>query len=130
MLLLNSLRQMARRATARRRGSRLALGRRSQSRRPAVEVLEDRTLLSIVYAAVAAGDATSHDAILWTRAQDSGTTQGIALTALVSTDQNFGSGVFYTGATDPTEDYIMKVEATGLESGTRYYYRFLAGDGT
>src|SRR5262249_42532741 len=40
------------------------------------------------------------------------------------------SGVFYTGATDPAEDYTLKVEATGLQSATRYYYRFLAGDGT
>src|SRR5262249_47601223 len=75
-------------------------------------------------------DATSNDAIIWTRAQDSGTTQGVPLTALVSTDQNFGSGVFYTGTTDPARDYTLKVDATGLQSGTRYYYRFVAGDGT
>src|SRR5262249_27988602 len=104
--------------------------RRSTGPRLVVEALEERCLPSVQYTAVAAGDPTSNDAILWTRAQDSSTTQGVSLTALVSTDQNFGSGVFYTGTTDPTRDYTLKVDATGLESATRYYYRFVAGDGT
>ena len=120
MFFANALRRM--RPQPRRRGPRA---------RPLVlEALEERCLPSVQNTAVAAGDPTSNDAILWTRAQDSGTTQGVPLTALVSTDQNFGSGVFYTGTTDPTRDYTLKVDATGLESGTRYYYRFVAGDGT
>ena len=127
MFLANVLRRMRSRA-ARSRGG--APARRSRARRLVLETLEERCLPSVQYTAVAAGDPSSNDAIIWTRAQDSGTTQGVPLTALVSTDQNFGSGVFYTGTTDPTRDYTLKVEATGLESGTRYYYRFVAGDGT
>src|SRR5262249_25691649 len=35
----------------------------------------------------------------------------------------------YLGRTDPAHDYTVKVDATGLRSGTPYYYRFLTGDG-
>jgi phosphodiesterase/alkaline phosphatase D-like protein len=45
----------------------------------------------IAYSAVAAGDATSNDAILWTRALDSTTPAAVNFTAQVSTDPNFGT---------------------------------------
>jgi phosphodiesterase/alkaline phosphatase D-like protein len=130
MFLANVLRRMRPRSARSRGGVRRAPGQRSRARPLVLEALEERCLLSVQFTAVAAGDATSNDAIIWTRAQDSSTTQGVPLIALVSTDQNFGSGVFYTGTTDPTRDYTLKVDATGLQSGTRYYYRFVAGDGT
>jgi phosphodiesterase/alkaline phosphatase D-like protein len=94
------------------------------------EHLETRLTPSASFLAVAAGDATSNDAILWTRAQDSSTTAGVPLDALVSTDPSLSSGLFYSGTTDPTQDYTIHVDATGLQSGTRYYYKFVATDGT
>src|SRR5262249_49945417 len=70
------------------------------------------------------------DAILWTRAQDSTTTLGVPVIALVSTDQGLSSGLYYSGVTDATQDYTIHLDATGLQSGTTYYYEFLAPDGT
>jgi phosphodiesterase/alkaline phosphatase D-like protein len=100
-------------------------------RRPLLlEILEDRLTPSVSFAAVAAGDATSNDAILWTRAIDSANPHGsVNLTALVSTDVNFSTGKVFAGHTDPNEDFTLKVDATDLESGTQYYYRFLTDDG-
>jgi phosphodiesterase/alkaline phosphatase D-like protein len=105
-----------------------------------LEELESRLNPSVSFLGVAAGDATSSDAILWTRTQDSaavanpttGYVPGIAVSlhALVSTDPALGSGVFYSGTTDPSHDYTIHLDATGLQSGTTYYYRFLALDGT
>jgi len=79
---------------------------------------------------VAAGDATEHDAILWTRALDPKQPRAVSLIAEVSTDPTFTViSATYLGRTDPARDYIVKVDATGLQSGTNYYYRFLSGDG-
>ena len=113
-------------------------------RRPAKnfiwEPLETRLTPSVSFLAVAAGDATSNNAILWTRTQDSAAVpnpttgyvpgKSVSLTALVSTDPKLGSGVFYTGATDPAQDYTIHLDATGLQSATTYYYKFLTADGT
>jgi phosphodiesterase/alkaline phosphatase D-like protein len=79
---------------------------------------------------VAAGDPTSHNAILWTRALDPQQPQAIDLIAEISTNSTFKQidGVFL-GRTDPSQDYTVKVNATGLHSGTQYYYRFLTGGG-
>jgi phosphodiesterase/alkaline phosphatase D-like protein len=105
-------------------------------RRLTLEALEDRMLLSsstpsaVQYTAVAAGDPTSHDAILWTRALDPQQPQALSLIAEVSTDPTFGLiNAVYLGRTNPDRNYTVKVDATGLRSGTQYYYRFLTGDG-
>src|SRR5262249_45877015 len=98
---------------------------------PTLEVLESRlTPNGVQYTAVAAGDPTSNDVILWTRALDPAQPQALNLIAEVSTDPTFQliDGVFL-GKTDPGRDYTMKVDATGLQSSTAYYYRFLTGDG-
>jgi alkaline phosphatase D len=94
---------------------------------PALEILEPRLILSALqYTAVAAGDPTSDGAILWTRALDSQQPQSLDLLAEVSTDPSFGViNAFYLGRTDPDRDYTVKVPASGLQSGTQYYYRFL-----
>src|SRR6516162_4602199 len=80
-----------------------------------VELLESRLAPAVSFLGVAAGDATSSDAILWTRTQDSaavpnpttGYVPGISVgvDALVSTDPALASGVFYSGTTDPNHDY-------------------------
>jgi 3-phytase/alkaline phosphatase D len=105
-----------------------------------VEHLEDRLVPTVTFLGVAAGDATSTDVILWTRTQDSaavpnqttGYVPGISvnLTALVSTDPAFGSGLSYNGTTDPNLDYTIHLDATGLQSGTNYYYEFMTPDGS
>jgi phosphodiesterase/alkaline phosphatase D-like protein len=95
-----------------------------------LETLEERLTPSISFLGVASGDATSSDAILWTRAQDSANPAGVPVTAVVSTDPGLASGQSYHGTTDPTQDYTIHLDATGLQSGTTYYYEFVAGDGT
>jgi phosphodiesterase/alkaline phosphatase D-like protein len=95
-----------------------------------VELLERRDTPSVSFLAVGSGDATSNDAILWTRAQDSATQAGVALTAQVTTDPTFASGLAFTGTTDPAQDYTIHLDTTGLQSGTRYFYRFVASDNT
>jgi phosphodiesterase/alkaline phosphatase D-like protein len=87
------------------------------------------------FSAVAAGDATSKDALLWTRTFDPATKKGLNsnLTAQVSTDANFSSIAFSykvpTRIDGLDHDGTAKVEATGLASGTKYYYRFLDAGG-
>jgi uncharacterized protein YjiK/2',3'-cyclic-nucleotide 2'-phosphodiesterase (5'-nucleotidase family)/phosphodiesterase/alkaline phosphatase D-like protein len=96
--------------------------------------LTDVTLGS--FSAVAAGDATSNDAIIWTRTFDPVTKKGVNLanlTAQVSTDFNFGSIAFsykVPARTDTLDhDGTIKFNATGLASGTKYYYRFVDNGG-
>jgi phosphodiesterase/alkaline phosphatase D-like protein len=79
------------------------------------------------FTGVAAGDVTSNSAILWTRTFDPGSKNGMAarLKVEVSTDVNFTTIPFTaTVTTNPNRDYTVKVEATKLQSGIRYYYRF------
>ena len=93
-------------------------------------------LAPVAFSAVAAGDATSNDAILWTRTFDPVTKKGDTtnLTAQVSTDAKFGAIAFSYSVPARTDgldhDGTAKVDATGLQSGTQYYYRFVspAGD--
>jgi phosphodiesterase/alkaline phosphatase D-like protein len=134
------LRNLRRQATHPRAGSARQRSRRRKGLRPLLEILEDRLNPSTSFLGVAAGDATSSDAILWTRTQHSaaapnpvtGYVPGISvsLDALVSTDPALSSGFFYSGTTAPSHDYTIHVDATGLQSGTTYYYRFVAADGT
>jgi phosphodiesterase/alkaline phosphatase D-like protein/predicted nucleic acid-binding Zn ribbon protein len=84
------------------------------------------------FSGVAAGDATTSSEILWTRTVDAATKQGIAtnLTVQLSTDASFATiAKSYAGLTDANRDYTLKVDATGLTSGTKYYYRFQTGGG-
>ena len=68
-----------------------------------------------IFNGVAAGDMTTNDAILWTRATDLAGTSGVSLTAQVSTSSTFAAGVLsYTGATLAVNDFTLKLDATGL----------------
>jgi phosphodiesterase/alkaline phosphatase D-like protein len=98
--------------------------------RPTLEALESRLTLTVRFTAVAAGDPTSNDAILWTRALDPDHPQAVNVIAEVSTDPTFNViNATYLGKTDASQDYTAKVDAMGLQSGTPYYYRFLTGSG-
>jgi acid phosphatase len=85
----------------------------------------------ISFLGVAAGDATSGDAVLWTRAVDTNAPAATPLTAQVTTDPTFGTGVMsFSVSTDPTKDYTAKLTATGLVANTKYFYRFTSGAAT
>ena len=75
---------------------------------------------------VATGDMTAQDAILWTRADNGGAATN--LTAQVSTNAAF-TQIVWTGAgnTVATNDYTLKLAATGLSGNTHYFYRFTDG---
>ena len=83
---------------------------------------------AVDFLAVGAGDATTDGAVLWTRAQQSGNPAGLGLIAQVSADPAFSTIKSFIGYTDPAHDYTTHVRAAGLQSGARYYYRFLAKD--
>ncbi len=86
---------------------------------------------STIFNGVAAGDMTSNDAILWTRATDGTGTGPVSLTAQVSTDASFASGVLtFTGTTSAASDFTLKLDAIGLAANTTYFYRFVDGSAT
>ncbi len=73
---------------------------------------------------VASGDPLSDRVILWTRI-DTDSTQDIGVDWFIAEDRSLSniirSGTVNTGA---ASDYTVKVDATGLLPGRRYYYRF------
>ena len=82
----------------------------------------------IQFLGVAAGDATSTSAIVWTRAVDPAAPAATALTLDVATDAAFTAIVTTrTVSTDANADYTAKSLVTALSPATRYYYRFTNG---
>lgn len=77
---------------------------------------------------VASGDPLADRVILWTRAVPSDRTSAVSGRWEIAHDSSFtavvSAGDFSTGA---ARDFTVKVDATGLRPGTRYYYRFSAG---
>src|SRR6267378_3862738 len=67
---------------------------------------------------VAAGDATTNDIIVWTRAKDEANPQPTAINVQISTDPTFSSGVttLLAGTADSTADYTVKTNVAGLQS--------------
>ncbi len=79
---------------------------------------------AVTFLGVAAGDATSTGATVWTRAVDGAAPAATPLTLQISTDPAFGTFSTLTGTTDAAKDYTLKLDLTGLTAGTVYYYRF------
>ena len=81
---------------------------------------------SVNFNGVAAGDATSDDVTVWTRAKDESNPQPTAINVQISTDPTFSTGVttLLSGTADSTTDYTVKTNVAGLQSATVYYYRF------
>ncbi|WP_427453448.1 alkaline phosphatase D family protein [Litorimonas sp. WD9-15] len=77
---------------------------------------------------IASGDPATDSIILWTRVTPE-TDGDIDVIWEMDQDADFNSlsasGAFTTNA---VRDYTVKVEATGLDSDTRYYFRFRTGD--
>ena len=84
------------------------------------------TIAITPFLGVAAGDADSSSAVLWTRINR---LQTFSVTAQVSPDSSFaGLPLTFPGMSDSTKDYTVKIAANGLTAGTPYYYRFVIND--
>lgn len=74
---------------------------------------------------VASGDPLADRVILWTRVTPKDPAAAVTVSWQVARDARFSrvvsSGEAQTGA---ARDFTVKVDATGLEPGTTYYYRF------
>jgi len=79
---------------------------------------------------VASGDPLADRVILWTRITPAAKQSGpIEVTWQVTQSADFRSPVTRGRfTTDAGRDYTVKVDATGLEPGQRYHYRFLIGE--
>lgn len=76
------------------------------------------------YHGVASGDALSDRVILWTRVTPD-VSGALSVDWLIATDTLFTNIVNSgTATTDSTKDYTVKVDATGLQPDTWYYYIF------
>ena len=85
---------------------------------------------ALTFLGVAAGDVTSTDAIVWTRAVDAAAPANTTLTIEITTDATFASGIAtVNGTTDSSKDYTCKVDVSSLAPNTAYYYRFVGPAG-
>jgi phosphodiesterase/alkaline phosphatase D-like protein len=80
----------------------------------------------VTFLGVAAGDATTNDVIVWTRAKDEVNPQPTAINVQISQDPQFITGVttLPAGTAGSPTDFTVKSDLGGLEPGTVYYYRF------
>ncbi len=78
------------------------------------------------YHGVASGDPLADRVILWTRITLDIPMDPVAVNWEIATDTSF-SNIINNGtvSTDSTKDYTIKVDATGLQQNTWYYYRFI-----
>lgn len=77
------------------------------------------------YHGVASGDPLADRIILWTRITLDPVQSPVSVTWEIATDTLFTAPVNSgTASTDSTQDYTIKVDATGLSANTWYYYRF------
>ncbi len=77
------------------------------------------------YHGVASGDPLTDRVILWTRITLDPAVSSVSVTWQIAADASFGSIVNSgTATTDSSKDYTIKVDATGLQPNTWYYYRF------
>ena len=90
---------------------------------------DDGTAVAVEYRhGVASGDPLADRVILWTRLTTASTT-AITVAWQVARDEGFAGLVASgTSTTDSARDWTVKVDATGLEAGTRYFYRFVVGN--
>ncbi|MDX2133797.1 MAG: alkaline phosphatase D family protein [Saprospiraceae bacterium] len=79
---------------------------------------------------VASGDPTSSSVVIWTRVTPENNDPSISGKYFVATDTGFANtireGAFTTTA---DKDYTVKIDLTGLNPGTTYYYYFQTSEG-
>jgi alkaline phosphatase D len=107
----------------------LALGAAALGALPLIACSDDAHDVRFLHG-VASGDPLSDRVILWTRVTPpSDSTADIPVQWEVSTDSNFSTIVAQGDATaSAAHDYTVKVDATGLQAATHYFYRFRAYD--
>lgn len=78
---------------------------------------------------VASGDPLADRVILWTRVTPQSAGSRITVKWQVAQDQEFRQ-ITAQGSTntDGSQDYTVKVDATGLNANTAYFYRFMVGE--
>ncbi|MEP0985472.1 alkaline phosphatase D family protein [Ekhidna sp.] len=83
--------------------------------------------LSPFYHGVASGDPLYDRVIIWTRVTPNDSLPDIDVVWEVSSDENFQE-IVKTGttSTDPSRDYTVKIDVTGLDEGASYFFRFHA----
>ncbi|MEM7568439.1 MAG: alkaline phosphatase D family protein [Pseudomonadota bacterium] len=75
---------------------------------------------------IASGDPLSDRVIIWTRVTVYDQSESVPVLWQVAEDVTFEAIVASGDAVAlPARDYTVKIDATGLKPGTRYYYRFL-----
>ena len=76
---------------------------------------------------VASGDPTQDRVVLWTRVTPAKPGADISYTwELLPVDRRAGGAKRGVGVTGPDRDYTIKVDATGLDAGRAYTFRFEA----
>src|ERR1700741_358961 len=86
--------------------------------------------LAPFYHGIASGDPLPHNVIIWTRVtpDSSQLTQPIIVNWKISTDTGMINVVQYgTLQTDSSVDFTVKIDVTGLNPNTFYYYEFQVG---
>lgn len=84
--------------------------------------------LAPFYHGVASGDPLSDRVILWTRVTLDAPVDPVSVTWTIATDTLLNNVVNSgTVTTDVSKDYTVKVDATGLQANTWYYYGFKYG---
>jgi len=92
----------------------------------AIGCIVNTTYADVTFLGVAAGDATTSDVMVWTRAKDEANPQPTDLNVQITTDPTFSTGVttLLAGTAGSPTDFTVKSNLSGLESGIIYYYRF------
>ncbi|HCW07546.1 MAG TPA: alkaline phosphatase [Cytophagales bacterium] len=79
------------------------------------------------YHGVASGDPLKDRVILWTRVTPDDSTSVLKVKWEISPSKDFSSNVKTDStSTSYAQDFTVKIDATGLMAGTKYYYRFSA----
>ncbi len=91
-----------------------------------LNLLALKTQAETLFTGANAGNPTGNSGIFWTRTTDTNQNGIVSnLNLQISTDANFAKvNKIYSGITDANADYTLKINASGLSSGTKYYYRF------
>lgn len=80
------------------------------------------------YHGVASGDPTSSSVVIWTRVTPENGEVSIPVTFKIATDPQLQNVVFTGGGLATADrDFCFKVDVTGLQPGTLYYYGFSSG---